>query len=59
MVSIDPVYVKVPKYVEIFGFEYSMKHCTVIFQVGIEEVQEMELLNFLTYMKYLLSEEVF
>ena len=58
MVNLDLFYVSLPKYVEIFGFEYSMKHCTVIFQVGIEDVQEMEFLQFLSYMKYLLSEEV-
>ena len=56
--GIDPVEVKVPKYVEIISFEFSIEHCLVKFEVGIEGVQEMELLNFLSYMQYLNFEEV-
>lgn len=49
----DPVEVKIPKYVEILSFEFSVEHCIVRFEVGIEGVQEMDLLNFLSYMQYL------
>lgn len=49
----DPVNVKIPKYVEIQSFEFSAEHCLVTFEVGIEGVREMDLLNFLSYMQYL------
>lgn len=54
---LEPVYVKIPRFIEILGFEYSEKHCIVIFEVGIEEVQEMEFMNFLSYCNYLTSKD--
>ena len=52
-IGFEPVEVKVPKYVEILSFEFSVEHCIVKFEVGIEGVQEMDLLNFLSYIQYL------